>query len=417
MWSQDVYSCDTIHADLPLCVPGEAVSHRWPRVSRPEVPTSPRKVHQTHTSSDAPSFLASTTLNGVSPRLAPPLPPEGFLTHVQRRRRVILDPQFHPTTSRTQVSIDSPEWIASTGREHAPHLEHNVRLTKPRAMYRLGASSQAVITPLVEIDPFTGKPPRALPKPFAGPGYIPIPAERAQVEAHYASTGRDRLGLTFGAEVGAGEGGGGLLDGPSATKPPRERFGATAAAAIGDMRQGGALVDTLQFEEEAAPPRMLVSGAVYRSEPPYSDYFVNKREELGLPSLRDTHHSARWRGVGPSEYRQGHNTLHSSLSPSYSSMGGSSGRGGEGGSGGEVKQQLASQRLLESVQSKGASAPVTGHALFRALTNTHGDRAAQHLSIPFSVAKETVGPATLQLTASNPQSYRPTFKSGPLHCT
>jgi len=406
MWSHDVYSCDTVGADLPICVPGEKVNQYWPRVSKQDLPCSPRKVHQTHTSSDAPSFLASTILNGVYPRSAPTLPPEGYLTHIQRRRRVTKHPDYKARVDDTAVSIDSPSWIACTLKEHAPHLDQNVRLTSPRAIYRLGAANRVVLAPLVEIDPFTGKPPRALPKPFAGPGYIPIPEERARVDAHYASTGSERLGETFAAEIGSGTDGGVLLDHPAATLPARERFGATAASAIGDVRQGGALVDTLQFQEEAAPPRMLVNGATYRAEPPYSDYFTHKRDSLGLPSLSNTARSARWTGVSPKDYREGRNIA--SLSDN-------------GGLGESILS--SSRRHLESVASSGGeksgrgAPPLAGHALYRALSNSQVVKAGQHLTQSFDIAKDCVGPATLQASASSPQTYKPTFKSGPLHCT
>jgi hypothetical protein len=209
MWHHDADSCDVVGADLPVTAVGVPVSHRWPRISKREGLTSPIKVHQTHTSSDAPSFLATTILNGVFPRQAPPLPAEGWLMPEDRRRRVTKDPRHRERVDDTAVSIDSPEWIASTLREH---VLPQPGLCVPRAMYRVGAANRVALAPLVEVDPYGVRPPRALPKPFAGPGYIPTPQERARVEAHYSSTGRERLGRTVASEIGAGEGGGGLLD-------------------------------------------------------------------------------------------------------------------------------------------------------------------------------------------------------------
>ncbi len=375
MWQHDTYSCDVQNADLPLTAVGFPVAHRWPRVTKREGITSPTKVHQTHTSTDAPSFLASTTLNGILPRAAPALPPEGQLLHEDRRRRVVKDPRHRARVDDTAVSIDSPEWISCTLSEHTlPQAP----LCRPVARYRLGAANRVVFSPLTEVDPYGVRPPRALPKPFAGPGYIPNSEERARVAAHYEAAGRERLGRTMASEYGSGEEGGGLLDRPAekTTAPPRQRFGATAAAAIGDARAGAALADTLRSEDAAGVPLVLPNGATFRAEPPYSTYFTERREASALPSLRDTALHAHWGGLGPMEHRAG--------------------RVGQAGAGSTAGGGAGST-------AGGAS----GHALFRALTNAHGDRAGQHLSLTRAIAAETAGGAG--------GGGAPNMKSGPLH--
>ena len=388
MWHHDAYSCDTVGADLPLTAPGIAVQHRWPRVSKAEGITSPRKAHQTHTSSDAPSFLATTILNGVFPRAAPELPPEGFLLHDARRRRVQQDPRYRARVDDTAVSIDAPEWVASTLREHKLPQD---ALCAPVARYRVGAANRVVFSPLVEVDPFGVRPPRALPKPFAGPGYVPTPEERARVEAHYAATGRERMGKTMAGEIGSGAEGGGLLSRPAekTTAPPRPRFGATAAAAIGDTRAAAVLADTLRSEEEAAPPLTLPNGAAFRAEPPFANYFTHRRAAQGLPGLADTALHAHWGGLGPEEHRAGRvqDTVHHAHSSVTEASGGESAR---------------------------ARAGPTGHALFRALTNAHGEKTGGHLALARVIAAETAGEASLRGTQR--ADFAPNFKSGPLHC-
>jgi hypothetical protein len=393
MWRYDTDSCDSMGADLPLTAPGVPVSHRWPRVSKREGLSSPRKEHQTHTSSDAPSFFATTILNGVFPRSAPELPPEGYLTDFQRRRRAQMDPRFHSRMDDTAVSLDAPEWVACTLREHRlPQAP----LASPVTSYRLGSKNRVVLHPMVEVDPFGARPPRALPPPFAGPGYIPIPEERARIEAHYASTGRERMGKTMAGEIGsAGEGG--LVDRPAekTTAPPRPRFGATAAAAIGDSRSAAVLADTLTFEEDAAPPLSLPNGAIFRAEPPYSNYFTHRRSQSGLPSLRNTALQAHWGGLGPSEYRLGKIT-----EGSHHELAQTGGGGGASGGGG-------------TSAGGGSAGGLSGHALFRALTNAHGERSGSHLSHVREIAIETAGQATLR--GAPREAYRPNMKSGPLH--
>ena len=382
MWAHDTDSCDVVGADLPVTAVGIPVAHRWPRVSKREAITSPLKAHQTHTSTDAPSFLASTTLNGVLPRAAPPLPAEGHLLHEARHRLVTRDPRHRGRVDWTAVSIDTPEWVAASLREHQvpqPPLCRGV------ARYRVGAANRVAMSPLTEVDPYGVRPPRALPKPFAGPGYIPVPEERARVEAHYAATGRERLGKTCAGELGSpGGAGGGWLDRPRerTTAPPVHRFGATSAAAIGDARAGAALADTLRSEEEAGVPLALPSGAVFRAEPPYSDYFTQRREASGLPSLRDTALHASYGGLGPAEHRAGRSCE-------------------LGGSG---TFALGHSQLGQAGAAAAGPSGPSGHALFRALTAAHGERAGQHLSLARTIAAETGG-----------GGREGNFKSGPLH--
>jgi hypothetical protein len=360
----DADLAESLRTTLPLVNVGSPVPQRWPRVSRPEVPPFPTKFHQTETASDAPSFMARTT--EVSRGVVGPLQSYDYLTHIARRRRATQHPDYAARVDDTAVSRDAPEWIAATLREHKPQPA----LTRPFKMYRAGARNRVFFTPLTEVDPFTGGPPRALPKPGAPPGYVPTEEARAGVEALYAARGSERFGATHSAEVGVHDGrDSGLLSRPSARKEGRERFGATAAAAIGDMRPAAVLADTHRSEDAAGAEERLVTGARFRAEPPFSTYYAHRRAELGLPGLGDGAVSARWTGLGPAELRDGPRAVAAS------------------------------------------SAGPSGHALFRALTNAHGERVGSHIALAKTLAAEAVGPKAETARGE----FQANFKSGPCH--
>ena len=358
----DADLAESLRSALPLVHVGSPVPQRWPRVSRPDVPSFPTKFHQTETAADAPAFMARTT--EASRGVAGPLQPCDYLSHVQRRRRATQHPDYGKRVDDTAVSLDAPEFMAYTLRAHAPQPP----LTQPFAVYRAGARNRILLAPLTEVDPFSGGPPRALPKPGAPPGYIPTPEARAGVEALYALRGVDRLGVTHSAEVGAARESG-LLSRPSARREGRERFGATAAAAIGDVRPSAVLADTHCSEGAAGSEQRLASGATFRAEPPFSAYYAGRRREQGLPGLAEGALSARWTGVGPAELRDG-------------------------------------PRAVEATSS-GPS----GHALFRALTNAHGERVGSHLALAKSLMAEAASPRASTARGE----FLANMKSGPAH--
>jgi hypothetical protein len=358
----DADLAESLRTSLPLVSVGSPVPQRWPRVSRPDVPAFPTKFHQTETASDAPAFMSRTT--EVSRGVAGPLQSADFLQYQQRRRCATQHPDYRARVDDTAVSLDAPEFMAYTLRAHAPQPP----LTRPFAVYRAGARNRILLMPLTEVDPFSGGPPRALPKPGAPPGYIPTEEARAAVNALYASRGSDRLGVTHSAEVGAAQESG-LLSRPSARKEGRERFGATAAAAIGDVRPAAVLADTHRSEDAAAPEQRLVNGASFRAEPPFSHYFAHRRAELGLPGLGDGAVSARWTGQGPVELRDGPRAV------------------------------------------AAASSGPSGHALFRALTNAHGERVGSHLALAKSLMVEAASPRA----ETSRREFKANLRSGPAH--
>lgn len=358
----DADLAESLRTSLPLVNVGSPVPQRWPRVSRPDRPSVPTKLAQTETASDAPAFMARTT--EFSRGVAGPLQPGDYLSHEQRRRRAAMAPGFGERRDDTAASLDAPEWVACTLREHKPQPS----LARPYAIFRAGARNRVLLAPLTEVDPFSGGPPRALPKPGAPPGYIPTEEARAAVEALYASRGSERLGVTHSAEVGAARESG-LLSRPSARKEGRERFGATAAAAVGDVRPSAVLADTHRSEDAAGPVQALASGARFRAEPPSSSYFAARRADLGLPGLAEGAVSARWTGLGPSELRDGPRAV--------------------------------------AATSGGPS----GHALFRALTNAHGERVGSHLALARTLMAEAASPTA----ETSRGEFKANMKSGPAH--
>jgi len=365
----DADSCACAGARLPLVSVGAAVPQRWPRLSRPDVPPFPTKSAQTETSADAPAFLAATAraLGAVGP-----LAGHDYLTHAQRARRVArararLPPGAYAARRDDTVnSLDAPSWMAKTlVEQHEPPA-----LCDPARSWRAGARARVFLSPLVEVDPFTGRAPRALPDPARpAPGFIAGAEDRARIEAAFArSWGGARAGVTTAADVGDADAPRVARGAPAATLPARERFGATAAAAIGAPARGGALADTVGPAAAAAagPVEVRPDGARARAEPPAMAYYAHRREAEGLPSLAEAAATARWTGVAPAELRAA--------------------RGAP----------LAGPR------------DESGHALFRALTHAHGARAAQHLGAARGAAAAALG-ETGVLAAF------PGFKSGPLH--
>lgn len=293
--SLDSDACATISCAVPLVTPGEAVSHAWPLVSRPQVPTLPTRVHHSDTSADAPFALATTSRHRP---YVPSLTPEAYLTHEKRHREV---GRRRGEDAARHVSADAPEWVSGDGsRRAAP------RLTAPFATYRAGAANRVLLAPLVEVDPFTGRAPAPLPKPGAGPGYIPRADEAARVAAADAAAGRNRLGVTYAAEVGAGESGM-LLGRPSAMRAPCDRLGATASALVGAGAAGVAVdAGTMAAGDTAraaAGASRTPHAALFVAEPPYSSYFSRRRDELGVPPLGETALRASWAGHGPDALR------------------------------------------------------------------------------------------------------------------
>lgn len=371
----DADSCAVFDARLPLVTVGARVPEAWPRMTRPAVPGFRTKNHQTETSVDAPAFLAvtSTALGHVGP-----LGASDYLTDAQRRRRVAqararYAPGAYATRRDDTVnSIDAPAWMAASLVSQAPPPA----LCDPVQSWRAGAKNRVFLSPLVEVDPFTGRAPRALLNPARGaPGFVPGAADAARIADFAARTRapRDRCGVdpwsTTSAELGAG--GAGVLAGaapsPRSTGTPRDRFGRTASAAIGVARAGAALLDTVGPEsaDAAAPERARVDGARFRAEPPHAAYFAHRRDALALPTLAETVVHARWTGLGPAAHRSARGALD-------------------------------------------AAPELTGHALFRALTTHHGERAGQHLES----ARETI--AHVQQSETGVVSPA-SFKSGPLH--
>ncbi len=360
----DADSCAVAGFKVPIVVVGERVQQRWPRLSKPEVPAFSTKQHQTETSVDAPAHLAATT---SAYNVVGPLAPHDYLTHAQRRRRVLLERAKYPADTfamrrdDTVNSIDTPSWMAAALETQAPPPA----LTSPAKSWVAGAKNRVFLSPLVEVDPFSGRDPRRV--AFGGtPGFIPGGQDLARINSVFEQTGArlPRLGVTTAGDIGAGDGSV-PVDRPSARLAGQERFGKTAAAAIGDERVGGALTDTLALESGAVGVvRERVDGAVYRAEPPFSDYFRDRRDALALPSLRETTLRARWTGQSPAELRS----------------------------------------------SRGASEEpaMTGHALFRALMHHHGEKAGQHLQTSQSFVAEELR------RAGSPRAASDAYKSGPL---
>jgi hypothetical protein len=339
----DADSFDSLGFRMPISSAGTAVQERWCRMSEVNRPPNPfpEKAKQSYTSLDAPAFL-SATAQGLD--MSQPLAPSSHLLHETRTRQVRLERAGAPLDQRA-VSSDTPSWMADT----LPRRQPQPALTRPFTKYRLGAANRVMLKPLVEVDPFAGGPPRALPK---GPtfGYVPNTQEAAEVEQKSLAAGKERLGLTFSAELGSP---GALVDRPRQQQRfhAQERFGLTSSAAFGSGSSAAVLGDLLRSDLHSGPAEVLPSGAVYRSEPPFSAFYRHRRDAQGLPS--DAAQSAKWVGVSPAELR---------APPSQSA----------------------------------------GAALFHSLTMQHGQTPAQHLAAPKeALASSGRGDASL--------------RSGPLH--
>jgi hypothetical protein len=370
----DADSCAAFSSTLPLVTVGASVPQRWPRMSKPEVPSYPTKYWQTETSADAPAFLAVTaTQLGV----AGPLGAYEYLSETQRLRRGKQVKARFPADSYamrrddTVNSLDTPSWMSKTLHEqHAPPA-----LCDPAQMWRVGARNRVFLSPLVEIDPFTGRAPRQLPPPRGAPGYIPNALDLSRIQDFHAKTyGGDRLGVTTASEVGPEAWNTPLarLQGAtsSATLPPQSRFGSTSAAVIGSPMRGAALLDTIgpSAESYGGPLRKLPTHdkTFFRDEPPFSSYFAGRRENEELPSLKESAQFARWTGVSTDILR-------------------------------------ATRGAAQRDQN------LEGHALFRAVVQAHGAGPCKHNQAARQVANETLSSTGLLGV------HKPNFKVGPLH--
>ena len=373
----DADSCASFKASLPVVTVGSAVSQRWPRVSKPDVPCYPTKAHHTETSADAPAFLAVTSLQvGV----VGPLGPYEYLSGAQRLRRAkqvrarFPEDAYSMRRDDTVNSLDAPSWMSKTLHEQQPPPV----LTKPVISWRAGAKNRVFLSPLVEIDPFTGRAPRLLPDPRGTPGYMPGAADLARIDDFHAKTyGGDRTGVTTSGELGPGswdKNNSARLQGSmsSATLPERNRLGCTSAAVLGAPIRGGALYDTIgpaseTFAGHTKNTPVLETSHRYRDQPPFSSYFAGRRDAEGLPSLKESAQFGRWAGVGSDALRATRGAASHDQEPS-----------------------------------------LVGHALFRAIVNAHGAGPCQHNSAARQVANETLALTGLLGV------HKPNFKSGPL---
>ena len=297
--SLDADACATVGRGVPLVTQGARVEHSWPLVSRPSAPALPTKTHQADSSADSPFFLATSSRHRP---FVPELAPSDFLTHEKRHREV---GRRRGVDAARRVSADAPEWLVGSGLRAPPPL------TQPYARYRAGAANRMLLAPLVEVDPFAAVPPRPLPRPGAAPGYVPCADEAARMAATAQAAGRERLGLTFAAEMGAGEGGL-LLGRPSALRDERNRLGRTSSAIVGTGALGATMDATSLATSDpaaSAPAAHTAHNARFTDEPPYASYFSRRRHELSIPSLAESATRASWVGQGPGVFRTEHQLM------------------------------------------------------------------------------------------------------------